>query len=109
MAPGLATILHKNISVFNTYPGAKSPITVHSAETLGGSTTTSIPTLLCYDRHHYEGLLPISEEDKYKTVELTKQYMSKKQAATLDIICPIPGKKKLILLTVCHVFLRSKI
>ena len=91
MAPGLAMILHKNILVFNTCPNANSPITLHLAETLGGSTTTSIPILLCYDGMHYEGLLPVSDEDQNKTIELVRRYSPKRKTVSLSVICPIPG------------------
>ena len=94
VAPGLATILHKNILVFNTYPEAQSPVTVHLATTLGGSTTTNIPILLCYDRKHYEGLLPVTEQDKKKIKDLLQQYSPKKKENVMDVICPIPGNKK---------------
>ena len=90
---GLATILHKNILVFNTHGDALLPITVHLASTLGGSVTTDIPILLCYDKEHYEGLLPVATEDQDKTVRLLRQYSPKSKKVTLGVICPIPGKK----------------
>ena len=91
---GLATTLHKNILVFNTHSEALNPITVHLATMLGGSVTTDIPILLCYDQNHYEGLIPVSDEDQRKTVELVKKYAPKRHTATLDVICPIPGTKQ---------------
>ena len=74
---GLATILHKNILVFNTHSDALRPITVHLASTLGGSVTTDIPILLCYDKEHYEGLLPVATEDQISTIKLLQQYSPK--------------------------------
>ena len=89
---GLATILHKNILVFNTHRDAPKPITVHLASTLGGSTTTDIPILLCYNKEHYEGLLPVSIEDQKNTIKLLEQYSPKSKRSTIGLICPIPGK-----------------
>ena len=89
---GLATILHKNILVFNTHCDAPNPITVHLASTLGGSITIDIPILLCYNKEHYEGLLPVAIEDQNKTIKLLKQYSPKGKQSTLSVSCPIPGK-----------------
>ena len=89
---GLATILHKNILVFNTHRDAPKPITVHLASTLGGSTTTDIPILLCYNKEHYEGLLPVAIEDQANSIKLLKQYSPQSKRSTLSVICPIPGK-----------------
>ena len=89
---GLATILHKNILVFNTHSDAPKPITVHLASTLGGSVTTDIPIILCYDKQHYEGLLPVTVEDQNKMIKLLKQYSPRSKKTTLSVICPIPGK-----------------
>ena len=93
MAPGLALALHKNILVFNTSPDAATPITVHMASQLGGSTTTDIPILLCYSDHHYEGLLPTSQQAQQRTVELVQQ-LSPQQREAPDVICPEPGKRQ---------------
>ena len=90
---GLATILHKNILVFNTHCDAPKPVTVHLASTLGGSVTTDIPIILCYDKEHYEGLLPVAIEDQNNTIKLLKQYSPKSKKTTLSVICPIPGKE----------------
>ena len=90
---GLATILHKNILVFNTHSDAPKPITVHLASTLGGSVTTDIPILLCYDKEHYEGLLAVATEDQISTIKLLQQYSPKCKKITLSVICPIPGKE----------------
>ena len=89
---GLATILHKNILVFNTHSDVPNPITVHLASTLGGSITIDIPILLCYNKEHYEGLLPVAIEDQNKTIQLLKQYSPKSKRSTLSVVCPIPGK-----------------
>ena len=89
---GLATILHKNILVFNTHSDAPNPITVHLASTLGGSITIDIPILLCYNKEHYEGLLPVAIEDQNKTIKLLKQYSPKGKKSTLSVSCPIPEK-----------------
>ena len=92
MAPGLATILHKNILVFNTHPQAATPITVHLATTLGGSTTTDVPILLCYDQKHYEGLLPLTSDDQTRTTEIVGSYFPKKATKPLNLVCPVPGR-----------------
>ena len=89
---GLATILHKNILVFNTHCDTPNPITVHLASTLGGSITLDIPILLCYNKEHYEGLLPVAIEDQNKTIKLLKQYSPKGKQSTFSVSCPIPGK-----------------
>ena len=93
MAPGLALALHKNILVFNTSPDAATPITVHMASQLGGSTTTNIPILLCYSDQHYEGVLPTSQQSQQMTVELVQQH-SPQQREAPDVICPVPGKRQ---------------
>ena len=93
MAPGLALALHKNILVFHTHPDAAAPITVHLASQLGGSTTTDIPILLCYSDHHYEGVLPTSQQSQQMTVELVQQ-LSPQQREAPDVICPVPGKRQ---------------
>ena len=93
MAPGLALALHKNILVFNTSPDAATPITVHMASQLGGSSTTDIPILLCYSDHHYEGVLPTSQQSQQMTVELVQQ-LSPQQREAPDVICPEPGKRQ---------------
>lgn len=91
MAPGLATVLHKNILVFNTHPDTTSPITIHLAATLGGSVTTETPIILCYNGYHYEGLLPVSSVDKKRTTELVRENSPRKPIRPLTVNCPIPG------------------
>ena len=93
MPPGLALALHKNILVFHTHPDAAAPITVHLASQLGGSTTTDIPILLCYSDHHYEGVLPTSQQSQQMTVELVQQLFPQQREAP-DVICPVPGKRQ---------------
>merc|ERR1712208_101810 len=41
----------------------------------GGTSNTDIPVCLAYNQVHYEGLVPCSEEDILKTVNLTKQFL----------------------------------
>merc|ERR1712105_8963 len=73
--PGIAHCTKKNILIFNTSEQAHSPIYVIPATTFGGTSNTDIPVCLAYNQVHYEGLVPCSEEDVLKTINLTKQYL----------------------------------
>ena len=73
--PGIAHCTHKNLLIFNTSTQAHSPIYVVDASTFGGSANTEIPVILAYNQVHYEYLVPVTDDDVQKSVDLTKQYL----------------------------------
>ena len=74
--PGIAFTTRKNILVYNTNPrNGFSPISVVSPSQLGGTTDSNIPIVLCYSGSHYEGLVPNTEEDVVKTIQLVEAYI----------------------------------
>ena len=75
VVPGIAHCTHKNILIFNTSEQAHSPIYVIPATKFGGTANTDIPVCLAYNQVHYEGLVPSSDEDIAKTIDLTKQFL----------------------------------
>ena len=44
------------------------------ASTLGGEADTEIPLVLCYTGAHYEGLVPCTEVDVLKTIEIVHEW-----------------------------------
>ena len=75
--PGIAHCTRKNLLIFNTWQEAHSPVYVVSAASLlGRPANTDIPVCLAYDQSHYESLVPCSDEDIEKAVQLTKQVLS---------------------------------
>ena len=76
VVPGIAHCTHKNILIFNTSEQAHSPIYVIPATTFGGTANTDIPVCLAYNQVHYEGLVPSSDEDIAKTIDLAKQFLN---------------------------------
>ena len=75
VVPGIAHCTHKNILIFNTSEQAHSPIYVIPATKFGGTANTDIPVCLAYNQVHYEGLVPSSDVDIAKTIDLTKQFL----------------------------------
>ena len=74
--PGIAHCTKKNILIFNTSLMAHSPVYAISASTFGGYSNTVIPVCLAYDQSHYEDLVPTSDEDVQKTVDLFQNIIS---------------------------------
>ena len=74
--PGIAHAIRKNILIFDTSSVAYTPAFVVSASVFGSSPSTDIPVCLAYDRSHYEQLIPASDNDIIKTVQLSKKLMS---------------------------------
>ena len=71
--PGIAHCTKKDILIFNTSPQAHSPIyVVESSLLCGQPANTEIPICLAYDQSHYEPLVPDTEEDIIKTIDLKK-------------------------------------
>ena len=74
----VAKVTKKNILIYKTRPTyiacGKFPIDVVMASTLGGEVDTEIPLVLCYTGDHYEGLVPCTEEDVLKTVEIVHEW-----------------------------------
>ncbi|MCS5660217.1 MAG: hypothetical protein NZ842_07435, partial [Dehalococcoidia bacterium] len=61
---GIAFTLKKDILIYKTNPGEeKDPICVVQANVLGGEADTDVPIVLCYSGNHYEGLVPVDEEN----------------------------------------------
>ena len=78
MLIAIAHCVQKDILVFNTKAeGHFDPIFVVQASSLANRpANTRVPILLAYNEEHFEGLLPNSEEDQLKTVELKELYLS---------------------------------
>ena len=76
MLPAIAHCTKKDVLIFNTSPRAHAPIFVVEASTLGQRPpNTEIPVLLAYDQSHYESLVPDTEEDIRRTVELKNRFL----------------------------------
>ena len=74
--PTIAHCTRKDILVFNASPRAHSPIFVIEASTLGGNVAnTEIPVILVYDFSHYESLVPDTEVDIKKAVDLKRSFL----------------------------------
>ena len=84
--PGIAHCTQKNILIFNTSNLAHSPIYVIPASTFGMPANTKIPVCLAYNNVHYEGLVPCTEDDVLKTVNLVQQYLQGEYKNTLEDI-----------------------
>ena len=84
--PGIAFTTRKTILVYNTNPNnGFCPISVVSPSELGGTTDSDIPIVLCYSGSHYEGLLPNTEDDVVKTIELVEAYSAGYNVTAHDI------------------------
>ena len=86
--PAIAHCVRKDILIFNTKAdGLKDPILVVQASTLGNrQANTRIPVVLAYNNVHFEGLVPCSQEDELKTVELRDLYVSNMYTITKEDI-----------------------
>ena len=74
--PTIAHCTKKDILVFNASPRAHSPIFVIEASSSGGNgANTEIPVILVYDYSHYESLVPDTEADIQKVVDLKKSFL----------------------------------
>ena len=68
---GIAHCTKKDILIFNTSARAHYPVYVIESSSLCGSpANTEIPICLGYDLTHYEALVPDTQEDILKTIEL---------------------------------------
>ena len=77
LLPGVAHCVKKDILIFNTTTSAHSPVyIVESSKLCGQVSDTNIPICLAYNQVHYESLIPDSNEDTQKLVELKYQIIS---------------------------------
>ena len=76
--PAAANRLKCNILIVNTrHESAHDPIAVVKADKLAEATPrTEVPIVLAYNGSHYEHLIPASEEDIQKTVDMVNLYTS---------------------------------
>ena len=69
--PGIAHCIGKDILILNTSDQVQWCTQLVLASSLKGKhATTEIPILVAYDQVHYEGLVPNTEEDIQKSIEL---------------------------------------
>jgi hypothetical protein len=74
--PVIAHCTQKDVLIFNTSPRAHAPIFVVEASTLGQRLpNTEIPVVMAYDQSHFESLVPDTEEDIHKTIQLKKRFL----------------------------------
>ena len=91
--PAIAHCTQKNILIFNTSTIAHSPIFVIEASTLDNRpANTETPVIMAYDQSHYESLVPNTEEDKQKTIELARMFVMGKYTKKIEDI-PVLKKK----------------
>ena len=110
IVPAIAHAVRKNIMIFNTFAEAYPPVYVVSASVFGGSSTTNVPVCLAYNKYHYEQLVPKTNCDVQRTIDLSQKLlagscvediftaiMTKTQAtSTYDKnfpLLPLPGKR----------------
>jgi hypothetical protein len=85
--PGIAYTLKKDILIYKTNRiGDKDPISVVRASEFGGEADTNVPIVLCYSGNHYEGLVPVDEENTRRTIDLVQWYLSGTYNITFDEI-----------------------
>ena len=66
---------HKDILVFNTAKEAHSPIyTIRAEEYKGGKRDNINPVIVAYNGHHYESLVPMTNEDCIRSINLVEWY-----------------------------------
>ena len=115
--PGIAYTTKKNILIFNTNPNmGNSPISVVLANEFGGEADTEVrhqlfpyficfcmylqvPLLLWYTGSHYEGLVPGTEEDVLRCMELMQEYRGGTYSVTvsdIDVLKEQQGNRKLL-------------
>ena len=74
--PVIAHCTQKDVLIFNTSPRAHAPIFVVESSTLGQRrANTEIPVVMAYDQSHFESLVPDTEEDVHKTIQLKKRFL----------------------------------
>ena len=74
--PGIAHCIKKDVLVFNTSPKAHSPIYVITSSKLAKQgNNTDVPICLAYDQVHYEPLVPDTDEDVQKTIQLKETWL----------------------------------
>ena len=85
--PGIAHSTHKYILIFNTSPVAGKPIYVVPPTIFeGGYANTNIPVCLLYNQYHYESVIPVSQSDVQKTMDLAQSWMNNSYNKTNDDI-----------------------
>ena len=73
--PGIAHCIKKDVLVFNTSPNAHSPIyVIKSSDLANRGNNTEVPICLAYDQVHYEPLVPDTDEDVQKTIQLKQAW-----------------------------------
>ena len=86
---GIAHCNSVDILIINTLEKQGLPYCVIPASALcGRQATTEVPIILAYNEVHYEGLLPVSEVDIQKSIELKQQYL---RSVEKDQISKIPA------------------
>ena len=87
--PVIAHCTEKDILIFNTSLAAHAPIFVVEASLLSGrKANTEIPVILAYDQSHYESLVPDTDMDIEKSIELKRSFVDGKYSR---IISDIPA------------------
>ena len=85
--PGVAHCVKKDIIIFNTSNLAHSPVyVIQSSSLCGQAADTAVPICLAYNQVHYESLIPDTQEDVEKTIELKKQIINGKYKKTFEEI-----------------------
>ena len=75
--PGIAHCIGKDIIIINTSSQVRWCIQVVLASSLKGNhATTDIPIIVAYNQVHYEGLVPNTDEDIRKSIELKHSFLS---------------------------------
>ena len=82
--PGIAHCTKKDVLIFNTSTSAHSPLYVVKASTFGASPNTEIPICLAYDLSHYEMLVPETDIDIQKTIELKNKVLHNEYHSTFE-------------------------
>ena len=74
--PGVAHCVKKDVLIFNTSPKAHSPVYfVPSSKLAGQANNTEAPICLAYDQAHYEPLVPDTNDDVLKTIQLKQAFI----------------------------------
>ena len=85
--PGVAHCVKKDVLIFNTSSLAHSPVFVVKSSTLCGQIAdTEIPICLAYNQVHYESLIPKTQDDVQKTIELKQQILNSNYTKTFQEI-----------------------
>ena len=98
---GLGHCVSKDILVFNVGQNSSiSPVNVYPANIFNSVPTSQIPILIVYDGNHYESLLPVSQTDIDRSIQLVnfiKNGTYNKQISTgyLHVTANEPKQKSL--------------